>query len=233
MSNNLPSSKFSFKIYNKSCLQSFVLQEITTEDVSKAIDSIKSHSVPGKDEISPKFVKLAKCILSPYLANLFNKCIDQDIFPFDFKVAYAIPIPKTSSPKSLDEFRPISLLSVFSKLFEKFLEKKMSKFIAKKNILTPFQFGFRENNSTELAITTFYDKLLKNLDENKITCSIFLDIKKAFDSVNHEILLQKLYHYGFRGKMFKLLTSYLSERYICVKIDGKVSSSRLLDHGIP
>ena len=102
----------------------------------------------------------------------------------------------------------------------------MSKFIAKKNIyiLTPFQFGFRENNFTELAITTFYDKLLKNLDKNKITCSIFLDLKKAFDSLNHEILFQKLYHYGFRGKMFKLLTSYFSERYICVKINGKVSS---------
>ena len=135
MSNNLPFSKFSFKIYNKSCLQSFVLQEITTEDVSNAIDSIKSHSAPGKDEISPKFVKLAKCILSPYLANLFNKCIDQDIFPFDFKIAYVIPIPKTSSPKSLDEFRPISLLSVFSKLFEKILEKKMSIFIAKKKYI--------------------------------------------------------------------------------------------------
>ena len=138
-----------------------MLQEITTEDVNNAIDSIKFHFAPGKDEISPKFVKLAKCILSPYLANLFNKCIDQDIFPFDFKITYVIPIPKTSSPKSLDEFRPISLLSVFSKLFEKILEKKMSKFIAKKYILTPFQFGLRENNSTESAISTFYDKLLK------------------------------------------------------------------------
>ena len=69
--------------------------------------------------------------------------------------------------------------------------------IEKNNILTPFQIGFRENNSTELAIITFYDRLLKNLAENKIACSIFLDFRKAFDSVNHEILLQKLYHYGF------------------------------------
>ena len=113
-------------------MQSFVLQEITTEDVINAIDSIKSHSAPGKDKILPKFMKLARCILSLYLDNLFNKCIDQDIFPFDFKIAYVIPIPKTSPPKSLDEFRLISLLSVFSKLFEKILEKKMSKFIAKK-----------------------------------------------------------------------------------------------------
>ena len=124
MSNNLPFSKFSFKIYDKSCLQSFALQEITTEDVNNAIDSIKSHSAPSKDEILLKFVKLAKCILSPYLANSFNKCMDQDIFPFDFKVAYVIPIPKTLSPKSLDEFHPISLLSFFSELSEKFLVKR-------------------------------------------------------------------------------------------------------------
>ena len=108
-----------------------MLQEITTENVSNVTDSIKFHSAPGKDDIPPKFVKLVECILSPYLANLFNKCIDQSIFPFDFETAYVVPIPKTSSPKSLYEFRSISLLSVFSKLFEKILEKKMSKFIAK------------------------------------------------------------------------------------------------------
>ena len=82
-------------------------------------------------------------------------------------------------------------------------------------------------------MTTFYDKLLKNLNEDKITCSIFLHLRKAFDSVNHEIHLQKLYHNGFRSKLFKLLISYLSKRHICVKTDKSVSSSRLLDHGLP
>ena len=132
MSNNLPCSKFFFIIYGKSFLHSFVLQEITTKDVRNVIDSIKSHSAPGKNDISPKFVRLAKYILSLYLTNLFNKCINQDIFPFDFKTAYVIPIPKTSSPKFLDKLHPISLLSVFFKLIKKILEKKMFKFIAKK-----------------------------------------------------------------------------------------------------
>ena len=85
MSNNLLCSKFFFKIYNKSHLQSFELQEIVTENVSNVIDTIKSHFVPSKDNILPKFAKLARCVLSPYLANLFNKCIDQNIFSFDFK----------------------------------------------------------------------------------------------------------------------------------------------------
>ena len=123
ISNYLPCSKFFSKIYNKSYLQSFVLQEITTEDVSNVVDSIKSHSASGIDDILPKFVKLANCILSPYLANSFNKCIDQDIFLFEFKTVYVIPIPETSSPKSLYEFCPISLLYVFFKLFEKILKK--------------------------------------------------------------------------------------------------------------
>ena len=90
------------------------------------------------------------------------------------------------SPKSLDDLRPISMLSVFARLFEKFLEKKMSSFLTKNKLLSPCQYGFRENNSTELAITSFYDKLLNNINENKITCSIFLDLRKAFDSVNSE-----------------------------------------------
>ena len=234
MSKNLPFSKgASFKIHHSSCVQSFMLEKILSEDVNDCIDKLKSYTAPGLDQISPKFVKLSKCVLAPLLARLFNRCIELETFPNDFKVASVIPIPKKISPTSLDEFRPISLLSVFSKLFEKILESKMTKFITKNCILTPSQFDFTENNSTELAITTFYDKLLNNLNGKLITCSIFLDLRKAFDSVSHEILLKKLYHYGFRGKMFNLLSSYLSGRQICTKINDKLSSLRPVKYGVP
>ena len=109
----LCSDAFSFKIHSKSCVHSFILHEITPEEVSNCISDIKPYSAPGRNGIPLKFVKLATCILSPYLAKLFNKCIEQEIFPRDFKVGHVISIPKTSSRTSLNEFRPISLLSVF------------------------------------------------------------------------------------------------------------------------
>ena len=134
----------------------------------------------------------------------------QETLSNSFKIAHVISIPKVSRPKSFDDLRPISLLPAFAKIFEKILETKMTKYLDQNKIITPSQFGFRTKSFTKLAITTLYDKLLTNLNENKVTFSLFLDLKKAFDSVNHPILLKKLYHYGYRGPVFNLLQSYLS-----------------------
>ena len=233
MAKNVPQNSNSFKVFTNSCIQSFVLPEICEEEVNSCIDNIKSGSAQGSDEIPPKFVKLSKCIISPLLTKLFNKCIKQETFLDSFKIAHAMPIPKVSSPKSFDVLRPISLLPAFSKIFEKILETKMNKFLDKNKIITPSQFGFRTNSSTELAITTPYDKLLTNLNENKVSFSLFLDIKKAFDSVNHPILLKKLYHHRFRGPVFNLLQSYLSNRRICTMIERKTSKLCSVNYGVP
>ena len=224
MSKNIPNEKDSvFKIHDKSCLQSFAYQDIDEEKVNFCINNIKVSSAPGSDGIPPRFVKLAKTILTPLLTKIFNKCIQHKIFPIAFKTAQVIPILKISFPKSLHDLRPIFLLFVFSKLFEKILESRMLRFLNKSNILTPSQFGFRTNSSTELAITTLYDELLNNLNEKRVSFLLFLDLKKAFDSVSHSILLRKLHHYGFRGPSFNLLQSYLTNRSICSKVDGKLS----------
>ena len=203
LANNIPqTNNNSFKVFTCSCVQSFAFQKICEEDVISCIDNVKPDAASGSDEIPSKFVKLSKCILASLLTKLFNKCIKQEIFPDPFKLAYVIPIPKVSNPKSLDGLRPISLLPVFAKIFEKILERNMTKFLNKNHITTLSQFGFRINSSTELAVTTLYDKLLNNLNENKIILSLFLDLRKAFDSVNHQLLLKQFYHYGFRGSVF-------------------------------
>ena len=209
LEHNIPqTNNNSFKIFTGSCVQSFALQEICEKEVISCIDNVKCDSAPGSDEIPPKFVKLSKCILAPLLTKLFNKCFKQEIFPDPFKRANVIPVPKISNPKPLDDLRPISLLSVFAKIFEKILKRCMTKFFNKNEIITSSQFGFRINSSTELAITTLCDKLLNNLNENKVTLLLFLDLRKAFDSINHQLLLKKLYHYGFRGPVFTILQSY-------------------------
>ena len=109
----------------------------------------------------------------------------------------------------------------------------MMKFINKNNILSDSQFGFRTSNSTEMAITSIYDKLLQNLNNKKITCSIFLDLRKTFDSVHHYIILKKLHHYGFRGTILSFFDDCLNNRKICTKISEKTSSFHSVVCGVP
>ena len=173
LANNIPqTNNNSFKIFTSCCMQSLALQEIC-EDVISCINNVKFDPAPGSDEIPSKFVKLSKCILAPLSSKLFNKCFKQENCPDPFKLAYVIPIPKISNPKSLDDLRPISLLPVFAKIFEKILERNMTRFLDKNEIITSSQFGFRINSFTELAITTLYDKLLNNSNKSKVTFSVF------------------------------------------------------------
>ena len=106
-------------IHSRSCVQSFVFHEITEEEVTRYISTMKTHTSPGLDGISSKFVKMAKVVIAPILANLFNKCINQENFPEVFKSAIVIPIPKISSPQTMNNFRPISLLPIFQKSLKK------------------------------------------------------------------------------------------------------------------
>ena len=155
------------------------------------------------------------------------------IFPDVFKVSQVKPIPKTAAPKELGDFRPISLLNIFANIFKKILKDKIMEFIDNNNISLSYQYGFRANNSTELAVTTIYDEFLENLNRKLYTCAIFLDIKKALDTIDHQILFKKLFHYGFRGKIWNILKSYLENRKICSEINQKTSSLCKITCGIP
>ena len=233
MNKNFNSIDSKLTINAKCCSQSFVFHEITVEEINSCINNLKNRSAAGLDGINPKFIKMSKVCLAPFLATFFNKCIAQSVFPENFKTAVVTPIPKTTTPRSMNDFRPISLLPILSKIFEKIIAKKMMKFMNKNNILTDSQFGFRTNNSTELAVTSIYDKLLQNLDDKKVTCSIFLDLKKAFDSVDHCIILKKLCHYGFRGNILLFFEDYLKNRKICTCLDGMKSIFHEVSFGVP
>ena len=126
-----------------------------------------------------------------------------------------------------------TLLPALGKLFEKMISTRVGEYIEKFEILSPHQFGFRKDFGTEYAILDIHEKLLSNLDKGLNTCSIFLDLAKAFDSVSHEILLRKLHKYGIRGSALSLFTSYLCSRPQYTKLNGVVSSSIFVKFGVP
>ena len=111
---------------------------------------------------------------------------------------------------SVNNYRPISILSPINKIFEKILYSRLIKYIDKSNILYKYQFGFRKNHSTEHALIELVDQIKLNMGGNKMTCGIFIDLSKAFDTVNHKILIDKLEHYGIRGKALDIFKNYLS-----------------------
>ena len=136
MNKNLNSKDSKLIVHAKCCSQSFVFHEITLKEINNCIDNLKHRSASGLDGINPKFIKISKVYLvclAPFLVIFFNKCIAQSVFPKNFKTAVVTPIPKTTRSRLMNNFRPISLLPIFSKTFEKIIAKKMIKFMKKNN----------------------------------------------------------------------------------------------------
>ena len=158
----------------------------------------------------------------------------QGVFPDAYKIAKVIPLFKKGGDReSLDSYRPISLLPALGKLLEKLISVRVVRFFDAYDLFSPHQFGFRAKFSTDYAIVDIYEKLLSNFDKSLSTCAIFLDLAKAFDSVSHNILLQKLQRYGIRGNVYNFFQSYLSSRSQFVKINDAESSLMNIEFGVP
>ena len=213
--------------------QSMYLHETDNSELLKLISKLEIKKACGYDHISNRILKASSYIITPYLSMLYNNCIKQGIFPNTYKVAQVIPLYKGGDKEDLNSYRPISLLPIFGKLFEKIISLRTWSFLNKFDLLSPHQFGFREKFSTEYAVLDIYEKLLKNLSDGISSCAIFLDLAKAFDCVSHDILLRKLEKYGIRGNVLKLFRSYLSGRSQFVKLDNTVSSFIDVVFGVP
>ena len=144
-----------------------------------------------------------------------------------------IPIFKTGDKKDTLNYRPISILTFFSKIFEKTMYNHLISFIDKENILYKFQFGFRKSHSTNHAIISMVEKVNQALDTGKVLVGVFLDLKKAFDTVDHKILLGKLFKYGVRGNILNWFKSYLSNRKQYLNWHGSNSEIETVSCGVP
>jgi len=167
------------------------------------------------------------------LSTLINHSIQNSIFSDSLKVAKVIPIFKSGDKTLITNYRPISLLNTFSKIYEKVILRRFENFLAKNKILYDGQFGFRKHRSTQLARVSFLDKLTEALDKNEFVISLFIDLSKAFDTVDHAILLGKLHHYGIRGLAHDLMASYLTNRSQYVEMNGVQSSCSKIMCGVP
>ena len=187
----------------------------------------------GPDNIPTKILKLGARSLSPILSCLINECFSTGIFPKCLKLARVTPIFKGGDPLSPSEWRPISIVSVLSKIIEKLVCTRLNKYLLKNNILTKNQFGFRSGHSTAHAILNINEQILANGDAHRHTISVFLDLSKAFNCVNHDILIGKLQRYGVTGISLDFFRSYLTDQYQFTRINGQDSNWRRITCGVP
>ena len=234
LAEKIPQSQKSFESYlTNSPVDSFQINPTSTDEVFKIINSYSSSNCEDTHKISPKLYKLGATALSNILPNMINKCFIKGYFPDCLKLAKVIPIFKEGPTEICSNWRPISITPCTSKLIEKLVKKRLLSFLSKNNVLTDFQFGYRSNHSTTHAILNISDNILSNFDKKIHTVSIFLDLSKGFDCVDHHILLRKLKHYGIRGVAFDFFKSYLSNRKQQTLINGMLSDFLTVLCGVP
>jgi hypothetical protein len=199
---------------------------------------LKRKNSHGYDGISSRILKLsAPYVLSP-LTFIFNKVLSTGIFPERLKFSDVSPIFKKGDKAEISNYRPVSLLTSFSKVIEKIIFGRLYNYLNENNTLVSEQYGFREKLSTETAIHSLLNSILSSLDKRNLVGGLFCDLQKAFECVNHEILFNKLKFYGISGTANKLMESYLEKRYkrVLVKNDSNIKSSSAwlhVKHGVP
>jgi len=211
---------------------SFFIHPISESDVESVINGLKSRSC-NLYSVPTFILKHFSDILSPVICKLFNLSIQTGRFPELFKIARVTPIFKSGDATNSCNYRPISNLADLSKVFEKCIYSRLMNFIKSNNILSRHQFGFQHNSCTSDAILEYLDGIYRGLNYKQSIISVFLDLSKAFDTVRHDILEQKLHHLGVRGLALNWFRSYLTNRQQYVSIDNCNSNCSVMRTGVP
>ena len=228
-----PSSKLFSSYLGNPVKNSFFCDSVQPIEIINCISLLSKKNSSGPDLMNSKIINMVAPVIAAPLSYIYNLSLKTGIFPENLKIAKVIPIFKKGDNQLISNYRPISLLSVFSKIFEKLIAKRMRNYLDKYSILTENLFGFREKHSTTLALINIIDNIYSNLNDNNLVVGIFFDLSKAFDCVDKSILLKKLYHHGFRGKIHDWFFSYLSQRNQFVSIHNCSSSIEEVKCGVP
>ena len=211
----------------------FQIPNITQEQVSASIVALDSRKAIGLDGIGPRIIKSAANILSLSIAALINKSIATGKFPDKLKLAKVFPIHKSGSKSDPCNYRPISILPTISKIFEKHVNKHLMAYMNKYNIIHESQSGFRRKHSCQTALVKLIDQWMAGIDKGDTIGSMFIDFRKAFDLVDHKILIQKLAAYRLSRSSLIWFISYLESRQQTIQYDkGMTTFSNILS-GVP
>ena len=197
------------------------------------IKNLPCKSSSGHDGISTKILKAVGDELLNPLVILVNQCLKTSTFPDLLKIARVIPLYKKGDNALLDNYRPISLLPAISKVFEKIIFLQLYDYFSDNFIFHPSQYGFRKGHSTEYAAAELIDKIFAGFSEGEQSIALFMDLSKAFDTLDHDILLYKLQHYGLAPQAVSLLKSYLTDRSQYVDFNGTTSDRKGVVTGVP
>lgn len=213
--------------------QSFFFNPTDAVEIRGVLADIKNKNAVGWYEISVNILQHMPDSALHALSMAINHSFESGHFPDILKLAVVVPVQKSRASGSLSDFRPISLIPTLAKVIEKLVKNRMVTFLSKYNILNAQQYGFQSGKNTTDAIFALLEGVYKDVNDNEATAAVFCDLSKAFDTVDHEILLGKLDRYGFRGVVLKWFRTYLVGRTQKVRIHGSVSGEEVVKSGVP
>ena len=229
----IPSSEKHFSDYLQQTNKILVNEELTMEEFESAFNSIKKNKACGFDEINLNVIKSSFNELVVPIFHIFKLSLKTGCFPDKLKIAKITPLFKSGETDLLNHYRPISVLPVFSKILERIMYNRVYKHISDNSLLYEKQFGFQKECSTEHAILQLTKEIYESFDKKQFTLGVFLDLSKAFDTVNPDILLNKLTSFGIRGSYIDWFKSYLYNRQQYIYYDNKKLKIKTVTCGVP
>ena len=230
----IPNSTRSYQSYlHGNFSNSLFLYPSTEHEILEICSSFRSGTAAGLDNVTMNVIKETASLICSPIVHIFNLSLSSGSVPDQMKCARVIPLFKSGLTSLFTNYRPVSVLPAFSKILEKLVYNRLIKYLEKYDILSSNQYGFRKNHSTFHALVHLYDKISAAIDSKQIALGLFIDLSKAFDTVNHEILLKKLEFFGIRGLALEWFRSYLSGRLQQVQYNGQTSMPKVIRCGVP
>jgi hypothetical protein len=234
LAEKIPNVARSYQEYlHEPIMDSLFLTPTSEDEVYTIVKNFNNKMCAGFDDVCLNIMKKTIKPILKTLVFIINQSLETGVVPDELKIALVTPIFKNGSKAELCNYRPISVLPSFSKIFEKIIFNRLTSFLDQKNVLISRQYGFRKGHSTNMALLKFHDLVTKSIESGKFTLGIFIDLEKAFDTIDHSILLTKLSFYGIRGKAHDWIKSYLNNRKQCVKYNTAISRLNNITHGVP